>query len=145
MEALAALSLAGTVVQTVELAAKLLSASRNAYESGVGTTVEVEALCGRMQNLQVLTARASQPAGTAATGTHDKIELDRLSEKVKRLAQEVVALSNRLKAKNPKSRAQIVYISLRAHFKEKSHMERLEKEIVECHNDIRDRVALMMR
>jgi hypothetical protein len=143
MDPLSILSLTGNLVQFVELSSKLLAEARSAYKTGVGNAARVEALTRQIEMLQALAARASITCGDG-TGTPDEIALGELSSKANKLAREVMALSNELQLKDPKSRFGAVRVAVKAHLKERD-LKRLEQNAADCRADIVDRWAMMTR
>jgi hypothetical protein len=143
MDPLAVLSLVGNVVQFVELSAKLLAEARAAYNSRVGTTAAVEDLREQMENLQALAARASQ-LPTDASGTPDEMALAKSSATAKRLAQDVMELSAKLKTKSPKSKLEAARVAWKTRIK-KSELEGLEKRLTMCRGEIIERWIMMTR
>ncbi|KAI5924000.1 hypothetical protein F4810DRAFT_157851 [Camillea tinctor] len=134
MDPLQAFGLAANVVQFVELSVKLVNEARAVYDSGVGTTAGVTNLVGKMDALQALVVRTSQPVSDDAK-TPDQVALVNVSGKARQLASEVMELSGKLTASSPKSKFGVVRVVLKAPWY-KSKLGKLEQEIKECCTEI---------
>ena len=108
LEALAAVSLAGNVVQFVEFTCKLFDQATTIYQSHTGCTPDSQNLESITQELQTLCANLthgntiSSQAHLASQSNYDSIR--ELAAECETTANELLARLHNLKARNPNSK-----------------------------------------
>lgn len=138
MEALAALSLAGNVVQFVDIASRFVTAAYMLYDSTRGTTKEndrVELLVlnlrqlAESENLRTLAEKTqSHDARSSDQGADEPGSLSSLSKACIEVADEIIGLLDTLKIKGEHRGSQSVYRALRT-VRKRDDLERLEKRL----------------
>lgn len=97
MEALAALGLAGNVIQFVDYAQKLVSGSREIYKSATGLTAENDVLDAIIRDVLDLSGKIADCCdyGPSDAGAR----LKRLADESEKLAQKIIGILSELRRK----------------------------------------------
>lgn len=115
-EALAAVGLAGNIVQFVDFSCKLFGTAASVYHSHVGSSKD-------NQNLEDITGHLHELcmnlAGTGVNSQRPSSALDTLAEGCKATAEELLLALEKVKAKKPQSRSDSIKAALRTVWKEK--------------------------
>lgn len=111
LEALTALSLAGTIVQFVDFSGKLLAKGHEIYDSGDGASIGNSDIEAAAKNLRDLTGRLDASAvsrrgdaGSIDTSIVSEVALTQLTTKCSAVAGELLEVLDRLKVQGGSNR-----------------------------------------
>jgi hypothetical protein len=99
LEGLAALSLAGNIVQFIELGSKLFSKSRDLYQSAAGISSEDAQLSIIARSTRILSEGLVVSSSNGDPRSPNEENLSNLATECKDIAQEVLDALNQLKVK----------------------------------------------
>ncbi|KAF2866677.1 P-loop containing nucleoside triphosphate hydrolase protein, partial [Massariosphaeria phaeospora] len=127
MEALAAVGLAGNIVQFVDFSCKLFDQATSIYHSTSGTSRDAEDLESITRNLQDLSVRLSQKNHNQ-THPQDHTALKKLAKECETTANELLSALQALKAKKPDSKWNSFRTALASAWKQ-PRVDALEKRL----------------
>ena len=140
MDPIAALGLAGNIVQFVDFSCKVLQDTKNLYESSTGASAEndvIETICNDFFDLnKALTAPSDSET------IPDSIL--NLASNCKGVAVEILLLLNKIKVYGPKRKWKSFTQALRSVWK-KEQIEELVRRMERLRNETQFRLQLMLR
>ena len=142
LDPLSAIGLASAIVQFVDFSAEIIDGAREVYGSMSGATERnrsLEVVVSQMRNLisQLSTTDSSQQS-------EDEKALRRLANECKILADQILDLLQKIKAKDPDSTLQAVWAALKGQ-KYKREMSELEGRLESCRNHLEFQLNFLTR
>jgi adenylate kinase family enzyme len=138
MEALAAVSLAGNILQFVHTTKELISASRNIYDSGAKQgNLELEIIA---RDLRAQTDRLKVPGGTTSKPIDDNGSLESLASRCEEITQEILQILDKLKLKEDSNKWDSFLQALKTQWRE-PEIEALRKRLNSIGQTVNARLA----
>lgn len=129
MEPLSALGSAAAIAQFVDFGFKVLSNAREIYGSVSGTTEENSSLGNVTREMQRLTEKLVTTE--LADGTEEEKLLNNLVAECRSLSSQLLALLDKIRAKNPRSKFQIIRAATKSRLYEHEKLT-LQRRLDDC-------------
>ena len=142
METLAAVGLAGSIIQFVDFASRLVRHSTEIARSGNGTLVEYADIERASNDLVLLNARLHDKDG--AVGAEVDEDLCKICESCDRIAKDLLSSLNKVKGKGTKHRWQSISVALRSSLA-KSEIKDLEQRLSQLRHQLNLRLTVNLR
>ncbi len=116
LETIAALSLAGNIVQFVDFGCRLFSKSRELYKSSEGAldeTVELEKIATSLSTMSEGLTKIPPLAAQQSQWCQDEITLKSIAQGCKKIADELLEALDELRVKNSKMKWQSFRVALK--------------------------------
>lgn len=140
MDPVAAIGLAGNIVQFLDFSCKLLSGAKGLYNSRTGASDENKVLETVSNDLRLLNGELTAPSAYGAIPDSIKD----LASQCKDVAVQLIDVLNEIKVKGPHRKRSSFVQALRGVW-EKDQIEGLSKQLDRLRSEIQIRLQLMMR
>jgi hypothetical protein len=104
MEALAAVGLAGNIIQFVDFSCKLFERTASIYHSHAGASAGADIIQSVTNDIQDLTAKLSQSVQSHGVSSQHDVPLRKLAQGCQEVAAELLSVLLEVKAKKPGSK-----------------------------------------
>ena len=131
LESIAALNLAGNIVQFIDFGCRLFSKSRELYKSSDGVLAENVELEIIATSLSTLSKGLTDGSPQACLRTPDYYSLVLLAERCKGIADELLGVLEKLKVRNSQKRWQCLRVALKRIWKSED-IKNMSKRLDEC-------------
>jgi hypothetical protein len=145
MAELAALGLAGNIIQFVDFGIKLLGNGRELYRSATGNTaedLEIETVTG---DLKILSQHLYKPLQSNRIVSADEAALQNLAVECEKLATKLLSELDKLKVKDEGSRKWKSFKKALARVMKENEIQELEDRLARFQKQINQRLLHMMR
>jgi hypothetical protein len=145
MAELAALGLAGNIIQFVDFGIKLLGNGRELYRSATGNTaedLEIETVTG---DLKILSQHLYKPLQPNRIVSADEAALQNLAVECEKLATKLLSELDKLKVKDEGSRKWKSFKKALARVMKENEIQELEDRLARFQKQINQRLLHMMR
>ncbi|KAH8895919.1 hypothetical protein GQ53DRAFT_819879 [Thozetella sp. PMI_491] len=129
MDPLTAISLASSIIAFLDVSAKIFKGARDVHSSLSGTTEENRNREVLVNEMKGFSSKLVAPDGTGLVG--EERQLCTLAEECRGLSTQIAELLGKIKAKNPKSKTESLWSSVKDKFYEKEKQE-LEQRLDRC-------------
>lgn len=143
MESLAALSLAGNVLQFIEFSSELVRDAASVYRSASGLPAELQDMAIITENLASHMNRLSAPAIKPNSSVNEQA-LVSLAKNCQATCSELQQLVEGIRGKTPRSRGNSFLVTWKA-LRRKGELERLEKRLDRYRSQILSHIVSMLR
>lgn len=145
LDPVSALGLAGSLIQVIDFAAKIVSDSRQIFQSAVGTSVDHNRLQIFTQDLYALSISLEKSSSNSYKECLGNVtEIQRLVATTKATANELLKALEDLSVKGPNKRWQSFRQALRSVWKEKQIRD-VERRLESCKTQITTRLVATLR
>lgn len=131
LESIAALNLAGNIVQFIDFGCRLFSKSRELYKSSDGVLAENVELEIIVTSLSTLSKGLTDGSPQACLRTPDYYNLVLLAERCKGIADELLEVLEKLKVRNSQKRWQCLRVALKRIWNSED-IKNMSKRLDEC-------------
>lgn len=141
MEALAAVSLAGNIVQFIDIGLKVLHGAKEIHHSMTGSTGDFQNLETVAQEMQRLSLRLNTASNSQPSA--DEVALRNLAAECRKLSDQVLDIVQKCKPKNAKSKRSSAWSAAKSLYK-KREMDEVGQRLDACRNQLNLQINHMM-
>ena len=133
MDPISAISLAGNIIAFVDLSTKLLKVAKEVHTSLSGVTEENRSRELLVSEMKAFSSKLLAPEDPSFVG--EDAHLCKLAKECRDLATQLIELLSKIKAKDPKSKRESVWSSVKNKYYEKDRQE-LEQRLENCRTQL---------